>query len=80
MFAPIKLFNFLIPCVISLSSYRLRVEYLENPLTIDVAQPRFSYALQHTQRLQVLNVEIHQQRISSFNCVHINFKSLIKLS
>jgi hypothetical protein len=35
-----------------LAATRLRVEYLENPLTIDVAQPRFSWALQHSQRAQ----------------------------
>ena len=32
---------------------RLRVEYLEAPLTIDVPAPRFSWALQHAQRGQV---------------------------
>lgn len=31
---------------------RLRVEYIERPLTIDVAIPRFSYALQHDTRGQ----------------------------
>ena len=31
---------------------RLRVEYLDSPLTIDVAAPRFSWALAHTGRAQ----------------------------
>lgn len=31
---------------------RLRVEYIEAPLTIDVATPRFSYALAHAARAQ----------------------------
>ncbi len=30
----------------------LKTEYLENPLGIDVAQPRFSWALEHTERGQ----------------------------
>jgi alpha-L-rhamnosidase len=35
------------------AAYRLRVEYLENPISIDVVNPRFSYALQHPTRAQV---------------------------
>jgi alpha-L-rhamnosidase len=31
---------------------RLRIEYLDSPLTIDVPTPRFSYALAHPQRAQ----------------------------
>jgi alpha-L-rhamnosidase len=31
---------------------RLRVEYMESPLTVDVPAPRFSYALDHPQRAQ----------------------------
>ena len=35
------------------SATRLRVEYLEAPLTIDVRTPRFSYALAHPARAQL---------------------------
>lgn len=35
------------------SAYRLRVEYLENPQTIDVTTPRFSWALQHPKRAEI---------------------------
>ena len=31
---------------------RLRVEYIDNPLTIDVVAPRFSWAISHPQRAQ----------------------------
>ena len=33
-------------------AYRLRIEYLDSPLTIDVATPRFSWALAHADRGQ----------------------------
>lgn len=36
-----------------LAAYRMRVEYLENPLTVDVVTPRFSWALAHTARASV---------------------------
>ena len=36
------------------SSTRLRVEYLDSPLTIDVARPRFSWALVHPSRGQTI--------------------------
>ena len=35
-----------------LAPFRLRVEYLENPIAIDVENPRFSWALDHTERGQ----------------------------
>ncbi|MBD3414482.1 MAG: Bacterial alpha-L-rhamnosidase, partial [Candidatus Aminicenantes bacterium] len=35
-----------------LAPYELRCEYLENPMGVDVAQPRFSWILSHTQRGQ----------------------------
>lgn len=41
-----------LPAILAQSTSRLRVEYLENPLTIDVKTPRFSWALQHTSRGQ----------------------------
>jgi alpha-L-rhamnosidase len=34
------------------SSLRLRVNYVENPLTIDTPLPRFSYAINHSARAQ----------------------------
>jgi alpha-L-rhamnosidase len=37
----------------SSSSTRLRVEYIDSPLTIDVPTPRFSYALVHSNRGEV---------------------------
>ena len=33
-------------------AYRLRVEYLDSPLTVDVTTPRFSWALAHADRAQ----------------------------
>ena len=39
------------------TSTRLRVEYIERPLTIDVAIPRFSWALQHDARAQTQTCE-----------------------
>jgi len=43
----------LLPCAFAGSfANRLRVEYLDSPLTIDVPAPRFSWALQHTDRAQ----------------------------
>lgn len=35
-----------------LAPFRMRVEYLENPIAIDVEKPRFSWALDHTERGQ----------------------------
>lgn len=37
---------------VPLAATRLRVEYVDKPLTVDVATPRFSWALAHTQRAQ----------------------------
>ena len=34
------------------TAYRLRVEYLEKPITVDVPSPRFSWALQHPNRAE----------------------------
>ena len=42
--------TFLAVFLLAQSTTRLRVEYLENPLTIDVKTPRFSWALQHSVR------------------------------
>ncbi len=45
---------FVVPAVAQfLPATQLRCEYLTNPLGIDVAQPRFSWALEHTERGQV---------------------------
>ncbi len=37
-----------------LAPISLRVEYMKQPMGIDVATPRFSWSLQHTDRGQVL--------------------------
>jgi hypothetical protein len=43
-----------VPTLAAHVATRLRVEYLESPLGIDVAVPRFSWALLHSSRAEYM--------------------------
>ena len=49
----------ILACAAAQTATRLRVEYLETPLTIDDPLPRFSFALQHPAR----GVALHSYQI-----------------
>ena len=56
-------------CAGPLAPTRLRLEYMDKPLGIDVAQPRFSWALEHTDRAE--HQTAYQLTVMEWNASHV---------